>query len=116
MLEAINMATVTWPVENPLACSISSRTRRSSDFHAGGPAHEDFADRGQAHAPGVALEEGGAQLVFDLLDAAGDRRLGDAEVPSGLAQAAQFGHGQDVTDVAELHATGGLFKFETMVD
>jgi hypothetical protein len=58
----------------------------------------------QAHAAPVPLEELHAEFLFQKADLAAEGRLGDAQAPRRLAEAAEVG---DVNEGAQL---GGFYK------
>ena len=51
----------------------------------------------------MTLEDHGPQFMLKFLDAARDGGLSDAQVAARLAQATQFGDGQDIPDMTQLH-------------
>ncbi|MNG18304.1 hypothetical protein D3C84_1023580 [compost metagenome] len=57
---------------------------------------------GQCHAPGGALEQTHAQLVFQMPDRLGQRRRGLAEVLGRAAETAVFGGGDEHVERTEL--------------
>ena len=72
--------------------------------HRAGAAHESLADRGQDHATGAALEQRRAELALELLHAAGQRRLGELQMPRRRAQTATLGDRHDIAKLVEFHA------------
>src|ERR1700741_1651400 len=57
-------------------------------------------DRDTARA---AFEQGTAQFVFEFLDVAAERRLGDVQRARGGGKAATLGDGNEITDLPQVH-------------
>src|SRR5580700_6930249 len=72
-------------------------------FHCRGTAQERGADGGQAHSLGVALEQRGTEIVLNVADTTGNRRLAHAQMAAGGPQAAEFSSRQHVSYLTELH-------------
>ena len=93
----------------------------------GGVAIERFARRSQGHAPRGSFEQGEAKLLFELADAAAERRLGDAELLGRLAEAERFADGEEVLHPSvqggmdhgalfQIDALKALVSFEMVLD
>ena len=64
---------------------------------------EDAALLGEDGGAGAAGDEGDAELLFELLDLAGQGGLGDVQAGGGAGEGALLGDGHEVLEVAELH-------------
>ena len=65
--------------------------------------HEEaFARRGQHQPLPDAQEQGRAEAGFDVAQLVAERRLGQVQLIAGAGQAADFGHGGDEPQVADL--------------
>lgn len=62
---------------------------------AAGDGQEFLALASQFHAPRVAIEQPGVELVFGGLDGPAQRRLRDVDAFGGQPEVAQLGHGQE---------------------
>ena len=71
--------------------------------HAARFGKEDAAGPGQLHVAPVAQHEGDAEVVLELLDAAADMRLGDAELFGRMAEMQALGQGNEGPDLFEFH-------------
>jgi hypothetical protein len=64
---------------------------------------ERLARGQQAHATGRALEEPGAELIFECEDVAAERGLGEVEPARGTPHMALFSHGDEGLEVRQAH-------------
>ena len=66
--------------------------------------HDDaLAELGKRDAPGLAIEQAHAKLLFERRDGLGQRRLRDLEGDSRVPEAAGFGEGHDLAELAGVH-------------
>ncbi len=72
--------------------------------HQTGIAIQRVAGGRRHHAARPALEQDGADKVFEILDAAGQRRLADEDLFGGLRQIAGIDNGGEVAKMAQFHA------------
>jgi len=80
-----------------------------------GMGQEGAAGLGQAGAAAHALEQRGAELVLELVDAAADRRLRAVQPLPGAREAAGLGNGEEGADLVDVHGSGILMLMaETM--
>lgn len=66
---------------------------------------ERLARRQQTHAARRALEQPGAELIFEREDVTAERRLGEVEPARGAAHVALFGHRDEGLDLREAHSS-----------
>jgi hypothetical protein len=71
---------------------------------ASGLAQEQLPGLGQLDGAARPDQERPAQLAFQVLDLLRERRLGDAEALRGAPEVPLLGDGDEVTEVAQLHA------------
>ncbi len=62
--------------------------------------------RGQAHAPGGAIEQPYAERLLELFDAPAEGRLRHVQRLGRLAEAAELGHGPERLQVIEVEVDG----------
>ena len=65
---------------------------------------ERLARRQQAHASGSALEERGAELIFEREDVAAERRLGEVKPTRGSPHMTLLGHCYERLDLRQAHS------------
>jgi hypothetical protein len=71
--------------------------------HAARALRDLAADFGEQHLARRALDEGDAELVFELLDLRRQRRLADETRLGGVAEVLVLGEGDEVTQIAQVH-------------
>ena len=71
---------------------------------AAGGVVEHAAGVGEAHVPGVAIEEARAHRLLELADLHAERRLGDGEASGGASEVQLVHHLTEIAQVAELEA------------
>ncbi|MCY1296249.1 hypothetical protein D9M70_456240 [compost metagenome] len=78
---------------------------------AQGVLQHQLAFRGRAQVLVAAVHQLAAELLFEALDAAAERRLGDADGIGRADEAAVFDQGDEVTELAQIHGcTLGIEK------
>ncbi len=85
-------------------------------FEAIGEAVEDCTGGSEGHAAAGAIEEGGAELIFESLDVLRDGGLGEEELFGGLAEAEALGHGSEDAKTEVLHDDGCCSAFSIAWD
>jgi len=81
---------------SPLAASSSRRTARARGRNV-------LAVLGEPNGAAQAVEEAGAELVFQLENLLRKRRLGNVRLFGGAAERAGLGHGAEVAELVEFH-------------
>src|SRR3546814_7826636 len=71
---------------------------------------ERAAGRGQRDAAVVALEQLHAELVFQLLQLRGKRRLRDVQPCGGRGEAALFGNGNEIAQLTQFHYSSSVWQ------
>ena len=98
------------PTPAPWMVSTSLRAWRSSASIGLDAREQRLARLGRGDAVGAAMQQFDAEIVFQLLDALGDRRLRQIENLGGLAHRAGLDHGGEIAQLAELHGHGCLAR------
>ena len=85
-----------------LACGVDRHVHLAQD--AAGGVVEHAAGVGEAHVPGVTIEEARAHRLLELADLHAERRLGDGEARGGASEVQLVHHLTEIAQVAELEA------------
>ena len=87
------------------SAAISSRASLCEAWRLRAWRKQGAAVGGERHAARLAIEQHHADLVLQASDRLGQRRLADAEPGGGAAHRAGFGHGGEVLDGPQIHAS-----------
>lgn len=68
-----------------------------------GAREKGLADLGETHGAAKAIEEAGAEFVFELTDLLGKRGLGDVGLAGSAAEAAGIDDGAEIAELVEFH-------------
>jgi hypothetical protein len=73
---------------------------------------EHLAGGGEVHPPGGPVQQPHAELLLELADLLGQRRLGHVQALGGAAEVALLGHGDEVVELPDLHR--GTWPFRSV--
>jgi hypothetical protein len=68
-----------------------------------GAREEGLADFGEAYGATEAIEQAGAEFVFELANLLGERGLGNVRLAGGAAEAAGIDDGAEVAELMKFH-------------